>query len=321
MVVAGAVLCVPMLKTRQWQRLVPTTVLIGVKRVVGTEWMPTRLRRELDGRIYGKELSARQVRWVIPALQRDLRKDGSPRNAHRAMEQLGHSLGAEGLAALERSLRAKDYQERQLAAEQLRRLCWDNSDKNPVLAREPSDEVLRVTVEGLQSDTITYVNGGTDNAWAGFSFLARFPERIGPFIVPGLKSFDRQQRLLCAALVAHAGLEAHYDAAAPVLIEHLAGGVISGDAILAARALSWMGAGAAEVLVRVVSSGEAQQRQLGKMLLEDLGRGSVGGFERALYRHVHGRVYGNDWEPSWYGIGGLGWTPRRLGGLANAHGE
>lgn len=303
MLLAAVVVGAPMLKTHRWQRFVPTTVLIGMKRTLGSDWTPTRLRRELDRRIERTELSARQVRWVLPALQRDLRADRSHGNAYRSLRYLGQ-LGEAGRAALERSLKSKDRQERHLAASQLRYLCWDRTQyKNPRLTRTPSDELLRVTVEGLASDGINYSAGTVDNAWDGFDFLVLFPEQARPLVADGLRSGDHQQRILCAALVAQGGNVAELDRAIPVLLAHLAADQRNGNARLAAKALAWIGPAAEPSLVQLRSLGDPQQRAIATVLLRHLRQPPTRSLRRDLWELTwRGST---TWDPE-FGTG-MGW--------------
>jgi hypothetical protein len=282
-VLAGVVACSPMLKTHRWQRLVPTTVLIGVKRAVGTEWMPTRLRRELDGRIKRKELWGWQARWVIPALQKDLREDNADRNAFRALEFL-REMGSAGKRALEHSLLSPDYQERQLAATELRNMCLRWTEHGRERTSTPSDALLRVTVEGLQDDSKLWKSCATYNAYVGVHFLSYFPEVTAPYLKVGLASTDEQQRMLCASLAARGRHRELYDRAVPILVSHLADNATFGDGRFVAPALVAMGQDALPSLMQLTSMGDPQQRAAARAILAHLEPAATNRASVDLYR-------------------------------------
>jgi hypothetical protein len=304
---AAVVLAAPMSKTRSWQRYVPTTALIVVKRALGPEHTPTRLRRELDKRLARGGLYAWQVRMVIPALRRDLRDDKIMRSACRACEYL-EGLGEAGRSALEASLSGPDHQERQMAAGTLQGQCVKSgSERVRVVRRQPTESLLRATVEGLASDTMDW------NAWSSFEFLLLFPEPAKPFVVAGLESSDEQQQILCAALVAHAGHREHYDRAIPILTAHMADNRHCGDARLAGRALHWIGPEATGCLVALVGHGDPQQRAIATLLLRHMNDRPSPVFENELYNFVQ-TVLGNWPDDFGLSMGDLGWAPERLSG-------
>ncbi len=309
---AAVVVGAPMLKTHSWQKYVPTTVLIGVKRAMGPEWTPTRLRRELDKRLARGGLYAWQVRWVIPVLQRDLRDDKATWNAQRAMDRF-EELGPRGRAALEESLLSSDRQERQMAAAALRRECWKwgSEDGRKLTGVQPSERLIRTTVEGLASDTMCWSSGTYDNAWEGFEFLILFPEKTVAALGAGLESKDEQQRVLCAALVAHAGHAAWYDRAIPILLAHLADNGHCGDARLSGRALHWIGPEASAGVVELLGHGDLQQRKIATLLLRHFQEWPSPCFGRELRTMVSTEDAG-DWA---FGLemGWLGSVPARFG--------
>lgn len=303
MVVAGAVLCVPMLKTRQWQRLVPTTVLIGVKRVVGTEWMPTRLRRELGKRLDAGGLYGWQERWVIPGLQRDMRADVFSRNATNAVEQL-LQMGGRGIEALEESLSSRDRQERFLAAEELRARCWERTWKGRELVREPSDGLLRVSAEELGSDGCYDARG--DDVYRAYGFLLQFPERATPLVERGLYSGVGREMLACAGLVMQLHRTEHYPRAAQVLASHLVDNSMRRDAVFAAAILALMKLDAVPFLERLKEQGDRQQKEVARLLLVRLEPGGRGWADDKLSRLLETYYWAGEVE-TWATMNELRW--------------
>lgn len=305
-VLAGVVACAPMLKTRSWQRLVPTTVLIGVKRAVGTEWMPTRLRRELENRLDRGGLYAWQERFLIPGLQRDLRSDRFERNAVTAIWRL-RRMGAPGWAAIERSLLSHERQEHQLAAEALRRRCFVQTWKGRELVREPSEALLRATAEGMSRDEINWRAGMGDNAYEGFGFLLQFPDRAAPYVAEGLVSEDIQRRLLSAGLAVQLRRSEMYHLALPILVAHVADNAIRRDAKFAVANLALMKHDAVHALERMKKSGDRQQRAIAELLLVRLQPGARGWADERINRVLE--MY--SWPPQegdWVTLGEQRWS-------------
>jgi hypothetical protein len=262
---------VPFLKHGQWQRSVPTTVLVLAKRALGAR-LPTRLYRELLGRVGRKKLSAWQGRLVVPGFLEDLRGDGRTSNAWQAMEAL-ESLAVDG-AVLEGLLGSADYQQRQLAAEMLRDRCAVNDYGRSMRSLKdgacPSEALLRVTVEGLRSDGINFGAGLGPNARDGFWFLAHFPERIDAHLERAMRGDDAQLRLLAAGAAGYAGRRGLVDLAAPILVEHLRDNRTWGDARFSVRCLYCLGYDAVPYLARAMNDEDCQLAGLARLILRDL---------------------------------------------------
>lgn len=129
-------------------------------------------------------------------------------------------LGEDAAPALEGALRSPDRQERQLAASLLR----------DIPGPEPSDDLLRVTVEGLEDDELPLepVNGGADitdtclfNARDGVAYLLQHAGQAEPFLAAAIAGSDPQARSLAARIAGYSGLQRLVPIAIPVLIEDL----------------------------------------------------------------------------------------------------
>lgn len=213
----------------RWLRYTPTVVLAAAEHLPHN-WQSGRVRRELDNRRWNNRVSSRDATVLIPAFIRDLRDDDVNGNALRAIDWL-ERLGDQAVPALKRALNSDDWQQRQLAADVLRR----NRDYLPC------NDLLRVTVEGLRDDDLPYgpprpsAPHGTRtyirNAFVGVFYLAQHPHDSEPFLATALHSDDDQQRLLAAAAAGMGGCHALMDDAAPILIRHLGKGGRYGWAI------------------------------------------------------------------------------------------
>jgi hypothetical protein len=273
---AGAVLAwlAPMAKTTSWQRHVPVTVLIGVKRTLGPA-TPNRLRRELDRRRWKTPLTGWRRDWVIPTLAADLRRDGLSGNARKAVAHLT-AMGEPGRLQLERCLRSEDAQERFLAAQALRDLHapWERIGYKDgtirVLAGEPSDDLLRVTLEFLGAQRPGW-RTGIAHARDPYAFLALFRERVTPMVAAGLASEDEGHRLRCAGLAALMRSDELCATAGAILIDALGDNKRRRDASFAARALYCMGPDAAEPLLEpYLYEAEPQKRALVRLVFQNL---------------------------------------------------
>lgn len=266
----------PMLKTHRWQRHVPSVVLIGVKRALGTDLMPTRLRRELDSRLADKQLRSWEQWLVRPALQRDLRSDRSRWNGGNAAWYL-QMMGDRGWEALEASLQSADMQERRLAGGALREMCWDRVEQSgpPIRVREPSDALLRQTFETLGLGYPWEVT--PEYRFDPYCFLALYPERSLPLVEEGLGDDDALVRLRSAGLAVLIRAEPLYARAAPVLVESLRSNDRSHDARFAAYALYHMGPAAEASLAPAIYANDIQQQALVRLVLQNLGKPSKDG--------------------------------------------
>jgi hypothetical protein len=253
----------------RWGRLLPTTGLILIQRALGPE-TPRAVRHELELRAHPRSLPRWQLDLLIPARVRELRDDGVRGNGVEALWWLKAAAPA-CIPALERALRSDDYQQRQLAAYLLRDL----------LSR-PTDDLLRVTVEGLRDDTLTHEParpGSGDpygrwslvaNARTGVRYLTDHAAAAQPWLAECMASTDRQQRLLAAAAAAFGGLSDLAPVAVPVLVEHLAHNGIAEDAKLAAPAILAFGAAALPFLEEARLASDAQQAVLARQIIRQI---------------------------------------------------
>ncbi|MEO6595325.1 MAG: hypothetical protein ABIP94_11280 [Planctomycetota bacterium] len=197
-------------------------------------------------------------RWI-----KDLRHDDIRWNASAGSTAL-ERLGKGPIPALEAALRSLDLQQRQLAAQVLRRRCSRDGDT-------PSADLLRVSIEGLSSDICQQLRAleyGVVSASARFivqhAELAQVPLRVG------LGSGDGQQRFLCAFLLASAGLTDDYGVVARELVQHLADNQIGGDALMAVYGLYRLGAAALPIVRLWRPHVDAQARSLLDLVEMDL---------------------------------------------------
>lgn len=258
------------LRSWRWLALIPSMPLVQVERVLGPG-TPDRVRDEVADRLMAGTLSARQSGAAIATLIRDLHDDGVAWNGQRAMYRLA-ALGVAAAPELERALGLGDWQTRQLAAHVLRGIPW----------YEPSEALLRVTVEGLADDDLPRQRASAilkrreayswvSNAHDGVRYLVEYSERAGPVLAAGMAGTDVQQRLLCAVVAGFAGRADLIPVAGPILIGHLRANHIGGDAKLAAPALFAFGKEIVPWLTPVLDSPDAQQRNLARLILIDLG--------------------------------------------------
>jgi hypothetical protein len=251
-------------------RWAPSGAIVHVERALGAA-TPGPIRDEVVLRLEAGALNAGATSTAIGSLIHDLRSDNTPGNAGRAGYLLA-GLGRAALPALERALASEDWQERQLAAAALRHIPW----------YDPSDRMLRVTVEGLRDDDLPMERAspmlrrrgaytGVANACDGVAYLVDHPGGTGPILRAGMEKGDPQQRLLCAVVAGRAGMTELLPVAAPILIEHLRANHIAGDAKLATPALLAFGEGVVPLLGPVLDSPDRQQRELARLVLIDLG--------------------------------------------------
>jgi len=247
-----------------WLSRLPTTPLLVVERILSAEASPM-LQREVDERIDGG-LTAGQAELIIPGLIEQLGADGHDWNAHRVMDLL-RSLGPAAIPHLQEALRSSDWQRRQLAATLLRGPRFN----------VPTDDLLRVTVEGLRDDMLPYDSTGSrphttwiDNANDGFQYLLDHADGVDRFLAEGMATGDAQQRFLCAAVAGITGKAPLMDAAVPILTRHLCDNDVANDAALAAGALFRFGPPVASSLEPLLNSEDRQQRDLAQLILLDL---------------------------------------------------
>ncbi len=204
---------------------------------------------------------------IVSRLISDLADDDVRRNAARAMDELQH-MGLVAVTYLEKALNSRDRQQRQLAACTLRRMT----------GYDPSLEMLRVTVEGLQDDMLPEERRGgvryrytyAFNATEGTRYLLRHIEKAEQLLEEGLKSKDSQQGFLCAYVLGMAGRRRSIERVAPILISHLADNDIGGDACMSAAALYRLGEQVIPYVREASCKGDQQQQEVIGLILKDL---------------------------------------------------
>lgn len=132
----------------------------------------------------------------VDTLISDLRADDIPRNAVQASRELQRllneplqemlSLRDDTVAKLNGCLSSDDYQQRQFAGSILRKMSGTT----------PSKRLLQVTCEGLRDDALPNT---VDNA---MGYLLLHLDQSSEFVIEGLTSEDKQQKYLCASLLA-----------------------------------------------------------------------------------------------------------------------
>jgi len=251
-----------------WAEHLPSTPLLAIERVMG-ERAPYAVREEIERRVWARMLNDSQRRELARSLARDLRSDGVNGNAMRAMGMLA-TLGNEGIEVLLDALKSNDHQERQLAADVLREAEGFELNAN----------LLRVCVEGLRDDRFPFDPGSAldtstwtwcSNARGGTAFLVKYAIQASPHLARGLRSDDRQQRLLCAAIAGWGKLTDLAPQAGPILLVHLADNDMAGDAKIAYSALASFGPEVRAILEQAIDSPDTQQRQAAQSLLGRMG--------------------------------------------------
>ena len=166
-----------------------------------------------------------------------------------------------------RGLDSHDHQQRQLSANLL-----------VGLGEPPADDLLRVVVEGLRDDSLPYGQGvsGEDrytcvyNADDGVAYLRRHLSAARPHLESAFRTGDRQQRLLCAILLARAERCPTASETIPFLVECLGDNHIRGDAALATQALLDLGEVALPWLEHASMSRDDQRRRIATAVLTAL---------------------------------------------------
>jgi len=197
--------------------------------------------------------------WLVA----DLAHDNIALNAAHAMREL-RRMGADAIPYLDAALVSTDRQQRQLGARVLRGLD-----------RPPSEDLLRVTVEGLRHDRILYdpemrAYTSYKNAQDGLWYLDEHIADAQPHLERVIGSVDPQQRFYVAYLLAtHRKLDQQSRICA-VLIEHLRDNETDGDAVMATRALYKMGPTVLPYLVDARVHADRQARELIDLVRLDL---------------------------------------------------
>jgi len=182
---------------------------------------------------------------------------------------------------LEEALNSTDYQQRQMAADLLRRID----------GYQLSDRLLEVIVEGLQDDLYPRdpVRGTRTpplNATFGVKFLLKHSEEAKKYLIAGLYSKDLQQRFLCAYIVGMNGIKDELSAVASILIPHLRDNDIRQDACMACCALYHIGEDVRPYLLKAIPNADSQQEKTIHLILTDLEHPPGTSEELAKRRHM-----------------------------------
>ena len=247
-----------------WRTISPDLALALGERLLGSR-MPIGARDEIAKRAIANELDGWAAALVADAAIVDLGDDDIRGNAVRAVGILrafhDHDVLGAGLRErLEGAMDSHDHQRRQFAAHFLRRKM-----------AFPSRRMLEVSYEGLAHDEIASWTGLT-NAWECRSYLARHAEAAEDLLVAGFDSTDLQQRVRCASIVLRSDLIEHHPVACEVLISHLVDNLEPEDASIARHSLASHGRPALEALERYRESGDDQQRQYVRWLIDHIHR-------------------------------------------------
>ena len=171
--------------------------------------------------------------------------------------------GDDAVPQLELALRSEDWQQRQLAASLLRR----------VGTYQPSDSMLVVCVEGLANDRLPFDRGSrgiVSNATEGTLYLIRHVEQAEGYVAAGLHFDDAQQRFFCAYILGMTSRGGYAGKICEILAPHLNDNSISGDAVLATRALYLTGPAVIPHLDKAARKADAQGRSLLELVILDL---------------------------------------------------
>ncbi|MEE9126013.1 MAG: hypothetical protein V3U11_02635 [Planctomycetota bacterium] len=213
-----------------------------------------------------RELSPERLKQLVM----DLAHDNVRHNALWAIHFL-RKAQQDAAPLLEKALRSRDRQQRQLSAYLLREFV-----------KQPSDRLLEITVEGLHTDRIPYDSerwdsrgGGNmdpemDNAVQGTRYLLDHTAQGRRFLLDGLFSQDPQQRFLCAFLVGQGGITEHLWCTCQTLIPHLADNSFRGDALMSAHALYGLGRPALPYVQHAMRYGDRQAVQLLSLIELDI---------------------------------------------------
>ncbi len=254
-----SVLSTPMMRNGRWIPHVPDWALIAHHRLLGNAGMG-RLEWELQARLYRRSISPEEIQWLIPGLIHDLRSgtdDLTERQARWALV----SIGRPAMPRLEDALLSTDRQQKYNAAAALR----DIHAQLPFCAYPPSPRLLRVTAEGLRSDSNASLvrHGGVD-------FLIQYGEGSAPVLMGAMQGDDEQARLLAAGIAGMARLTDLLPIAAPILIEHLKDNAISDDAKFASAGLLGFGPDVVPYLEAQQYSADPQLRSTSRLIALDL---------------------------------------------------
>lgn len=193
-----------------------------------------------------------------------LHSDGIRGNAIAAANELVNRKVERKIPLLEEALQSHDWQQRQMAAELLRR-----TDEYP-----PTDRLIEVTVEGLRDDEFPVDDQGYTiflfNAYFGTRYLIKHPNEGTKYLEDSLESDDAQQRFLAAYILASTERGEDKQKIAEILLPHLHDDNIPGNAIMSVYALYHLGAEIIPLLQMREDSTDHQERAAIIYLLNNL---------------------------------------------------
>lgn len=248
----------PWISGGHWVKPIPTAVLAIIEDVP-SQSARRQLRDETALRVYSGTVTGWSATVVADRLVRDLHQDGEKWNADRAAGLLGQ-LWPLSSEALEHAVASDDVQARVIAAGILRQKSMT-----------PSQALLRACMEDLRDDSSHvdwYLSLG--NALSAAEYLVRWASDAEPLLAEAMRSDDRQQRLLAAAVAGYAARLRLVDQAAPILIDHLRDNSIRGDAKVAAPALYRFGSSVLAHLQPHTESDDPQLRAAALSIVERL---------------------------------------------------
>lgn len=254
-VVAAASFATPWYRTGHWYAGVPTIFLV-LDELAGRRWQTKSLRHEVYDRVMARGVGPVSAWLLSRKLVHDLRDDDIRWNADRAADMLP-TLWPTARTALEAALDDDDRQARIIAAALLRSAC----------PNDPSDALLAACIDDLRNDAQQIDFWTLRNAREAAEYLCGFPRRTEALLRTALHSDDAQQRLLAAAVAGFSGLDSLVDEAAPLLVVHLGGDDIQGNAKLAVGALFRFGPRVTPYLVPSMLSRDPQASGLARAIM------------------------------------------------------
>lgn len=260
------------LRSGAWAAHLPDTATLAIRATLGeyTPWC-VRSRYLARARLYEYDdhynrlprptpLWGWQQRWAVRLMIGELHSDDVRWNADKAIDLFNDYPREMTTPLLTAALNSDDYQQRQIAAAILR--DWPSF--------VPTDDLLRVTVEGLRNDwgdDHGYSTYTGFNAHQGWEYLSRHGAEAEAHLAKGLESDDLQQRYLCAGLVAVTRRLSLLDRACAILIDGLGDDDVSNNAKLAVTSLMSLGEPALPYLEKAAEDDDAQRRQVALLMI------------------------------------------------------
>jgi hypothetical protein len=259
------------IRSGRWASYIPDTGVLAIRATLGP-WTPKCVRAQLLQRTdmtpvdysvvpqppLTMSYSPWQQRWAARLLVSDFVSDSVSNNAEGALWTLSRFDDRITIPLVERALNSEDYQQRQFAAEFLRQ-----RPNYPA-----TDALIRVTVEGLKDDQFPYSGGYTylSNAREGWGYLLTRMDAAETEVALAMNGEDRQQRFLCAGLIAATRRAPHLERACSILIAALGDNRQRDDAAFASSAITCLGPQALGYLDPATHGNDPQRRKLAGQL-------------------------------------------------------